>query len=89
MPDGHRALARAHRFADAQKDGTSLAEIVAETGLTRAYIRGLTRLAYLAPDIQDAILSGRQPVGLTLEQLVRFDIPLDWAEQRRRYGSSA
>ena len=62
---------------------------MAETGLTCAYIRGLTRLAYLAPDIQDAILSGRQPVGLTLEQLVRSDIPLDWAEQRRRYGSSA
>jgi len=38
---------------------------------------------FLAPDIQQAILEGRQPPALTLDQLLRMRLPTDWAEQRR------
>lgn len=54
-----------------------------ETAPTLPYHRMLLRLAFLAPDIQRDILGGRQPAGLTLEQLVRGDIPPGWDAQRR------
>jgi len=41
----------------------------------------LIRLAFLAPDLQRAILAGQQPPGLTLEFLMRRPIPVLWSEQ--------
>ena len=46
------------------------------------YERRRTRLAFLAPDLQRALLDGDQPLGLTLEALINGDIPLAWADQR-------
>jgi hypothetical protein len=50
------------------------------------YERRLLLLAFLAPDIQQAILEGRQPPSLTLERLSRKQIPTAWDEQRREFG---
>ena len=46
------------------------------------YERRLLRLAFLAPDIQQAILAGGQPRSLNLEQLIHSDLPLAWSRQR-------
>jgi len=44
-------------------------------------------LAFLAPDIVEAILDGRQPIELTAARVMRIrDLPLSWAEQRQRLG---
>lgn len=44
-------------------------------------------LAFLAPDIVEAILDGCQPPELTAARLKRMrDIPLDWQQQRRYLG---
>jgi site-specific DNA recombinase len=44
-------------------------------------------LAFLAPDIVEAILDGRQPIGLTPRQLKRIGaLPCRWDDQRRRLG---
>jgi hypothetical protein len=51
-----------------------------------AYRRKLITLAYLAPDIQDAILEGRHPPELTLERLMAMELPLAWSEQRTLLG---
>lgn len=40
------------------------------------------KLAFLAPDIQLAILSGAQPRGLLLKDLVYQSLPTAWPEQR-------
>ena len=56
------------------------------TGLKDPYIRRLSSLAFLAPDIQHAILTGLQPAGLTLKQIMRIVLPLDWAMQRNVLG---
>ena len=53
---------------------------------TSSYERRLWPLVFLAPDIQRAILEGRQPPALTLDQLLRMRIPTDWTEQRRVLG---
>ncbi len=53
------------------------------------YRRRLLRLAFLAPDLQRAILDGRQPQGLTLSKLMELDLPLDWDEQARVVAETA
>ncbi len=54
---------------------------------TAAYQRRLVRLAFLAPEIQAAILDGRQPAGLTLDRLIRAPLPCSWAAQMAAFGA--
>lgn len=54
-----------------------------------SYIRQLGYLAFLAPDIQQAILDGHQPAGLTVRRLLTSKLPLDWAAQRKLLGFAA
>lgn len=56
-----------------------------ETGFTRRYVRNVFGCAFLAPDIVEAILEGRQPLTLKFANLYK-DIPLSWAEQRQHFG---
>ena len=64
----------------------SAAEL-AETGAPGdSYERRLISVALLAPDIQAAILKGRQLADLKLADLTRRDLPLAWANQRARLG---
>jgi hypothetical protein len=51
--------------------------------LNERYISRIIPLAFLAPDITEAILEGRQPTHMTLETL-RDDTPADWALQRKQ-----
>ena len=45
------------------------------------------RLGYLAPDITEAILDGRQPRDLTADKLLAHSrLPLGWHEQRTALG---
>jgi DNA invertase Pin-like site-specific DNA recombinase len=53
------------------------------------YERQLSRLAFLAPDLQGQILSGTQPPGLTLRALLKAEMPLAWADQRRWFKALA
>lgn len=50
---------------------------------TSSYERRLWPLVFLAPDIQQAILEGRQPPALTLHQLLKMRLPTSWPGQRR------
>jgi site-specific DNA recombinase len=45
----------------------------------------LLRFVYLAPDIVEAIVEGRQPRILTVKLLLR-GIPLDWPDQHAAFG---
>jgi site-specific DNA recombinase len=82
-----RALARAHTWKDQLLSGQipSVCAIANEEGVTERYVSRILRLAFLAPDIVDAILSGYQPADLELERLLT-GIPVGWDEQRRAYG---
>jgi site-specific DNA recombinase len=53
---------------------------------TYGYHRKLAALAMLAPDIQQAIVDGRQPPGLSLTHVMERGVPVNWVEQRRRFG---
>ena len=50
------------------------------------YDRKILRLAFLAPDIQLAIVKGRQPPHLFLEKIQQMTIPLSWKKQRVLLG---
>ena len=77
-----KALARAFRWKRLLEDGkyNSIVELATAEQINEAYIRRILRLALLAPPVVDAILDGRQPPSLRLEDL-RGDLPVDWREQ--------
>ena len=82
-----KAVARAHVWYERllSGQGTSLTAIAREHGMTPRYVGRLLRCAFLAPEIVEAILQGRQPPQLTLARLCR-NLPLDWTEQHRALG---
>jgi len=81
-----RALTKAHGWMAALKSGSPISEIARSENVSEAFIRTRAQLACLSPRLQRAILDGTQPVDLTLEKLVRGQLPLDWSEQERRLG---
>ena len=85
-----RALARAHRWKRLLEGGTyrSAAELAEAEKVTRSFVNRLLRLTLLAPEIQEAILEGRQPKAMQLEELTGA-IPSSWEEQRKALLSGA
>ena len=83
-----RALARAHRWKRLLEEGAhgSVSEIAEAEKIDRSYVNRLLRLTLLAPDIQEAILDGRQPKGMQLEELTRA-MPMAWEGQRELIAS--
>jgi len=65
----------------------STSAIAQEEGLNDRYVGRIMGLAFLAPDIVEAILDGHQPADLELERLLK-GIPVSWHEQRRVFRFS-
>jgi len=88
MPDQAmiRALRNAHRWADMLKSGTALKDIAEREGFSESYVGRIIPLATLSPKIQEAIVTGSQPLELTLETFIRARMPFDWADQERLFG---
>jgi hypothetical protein len=85
-----RALARAHRWKRLLEEGRyrSAGELAEAEGVTRGFVNRLLRLTLLAPDIQEAILDGRQPKAMQLEELTEA-MPSSWEKQRKALLSGA
>ena len=67
-----------------QGKSDSIAELAQRCGVDRTDVGRMIPFAFLAPDIVEAILNGRQPVELTAARLRRVrDLPGSWVEQRR------
>ncbi|MBR0662418.1 hypothetical protein [Neoroseomonas oryzicola] len=63
------------------------AERICRQRISQSYATRLVRLAWLAPDIVEAILGGCQPANLTASRLMQDTrILTDWQEQRRALG---
>lgn len=84
-----QAVVRAHAWIEQLTDGSfkSIDELAAKAKLNEKVVRLNLRLAYLAPDITQAILEGRQG-ALTLSRIPQV-LPLDWSEQRKLLGFAA
>ena len=65
-----------------------MVEIAKCNGVGKQYVSRLIRLAFLAPEMVERIVGGRQPPELTAQALRtgRFDISVGWAAQKRALG---
>jgi hypothetical protein len=84
-----KAIARGRAWFEELATGRarSLHQLAKRDGISRRYIRRLVGLAFLSPQLVDAILQGRQPLELTATRLIELDLPLDWTEQHELLAS--
>lgn len=84
-----RLLVNATDFRDRimKGHGASIRKIAEQAGVSPSYFTRILRLAYLAPDIVQAILSGAHPPDLTAAKLTAASrLPLSWPQQRELLG---
>lgn len=81
------AIIRAHHWKELLDSGkfASISELAQAIGLDVSYAARLFRLTFLAPDIIEAILDGKEPDGLSMRILAK-PISLHWREQREELG---
>ena len=67
----------------------SLAEISRRGRLRKRYVARLTKLAFIAPSLAEAIAAGRGPIGVNLQMLMdgRLEVAPCWSEQQRRLNN--
>ena len=84
-------LAMAYKWREQLESGKvkTIQTIADAEGCTEGFIRKLLPLAYLAPDIIEALLDGTQPASLDLKKIQTKPIPLSWIKQRELLGFSA
>lgn len=97
-PDGHvsepsqplvdralvRALARAFRWQKLLDNGVhgTFDDLARAERVSQSYVSRILRLTLLAPSAVEAILDGRQPEGMRLEELLE-GFPAEWKQQVR------
>jgi DNA invertase Pin-like site-specific DNA recombinase len=81
------ALAQARHWQDMLDGGKfdTVEALAKRMKVSTTYAARILRLNYLAPDIVQAILDGREPSGLSLIQLAQ-PFPMLWADQRAQLG---
>ena len=77
-----KALARAFRWRKMLDEGvhSTIADLARAMRLPPSYVSGLLRLTLLAPEMVEAILDGRQPAEMQLDNLLA-GFPLEWEAQ--------
>jgi site-specific DNA recombinase len=83
------ALVRAEAWKRKLLEGEAITvEALAKAeGFAATHASRLLRTAFLAPDLKQRILDGRQPTGLTLQAIMTQHVPLDWRDQRRTFAA--
>jgi hypothetical protein len=78
-----KAIVRAHRWRQMLESGeyASSAELAKAEKVNDSYVSRILRLTLIAPDIVEAILIGRQPSTLQLDNLLK-PLPAVWELQR-------
>ena len=81
------ALAKALQWHEGLVSGTisCTAGIAKSEGITQRYVARILKLAFLGPDIMEAILRGNIPIDCTLARL-RKGFPIEWDRQRQVLG---
>ncbi len=79
-----KAIARGRRWERQIRSGERAGadHIAAVEVVQSRYVDKILKLAWLAPDIVEAILSGKRLRDFTLTDLLAAEIPMDWQQQR-------
>jgi hypothetical protein len=85
-----KALIRAHRWRGMleSKNFATARELASAEKINEVYLGRVLRLTLLSPAITEAILSGRQPSGLGLAELLK-PFPTDWDRQEAHFNNRA
>jgi hypothetical protein len=77
-----KALARGFRWRKLLETGdfATIEEIAEAENINSSYVSRVLRMTLLAPEIVEAILSGRQPEGLTMARAMQ-PFPEKWTRQ--------
>ncbi len=67
--------------------GHHLRAIAKREDICPSYARQILPLAFLAPDLVEAVLEGKQPPSLSLAALVAKPLPVLWDEQRALFAT--
>jgi site-specific DNA recombinase len=84
-----KAVARSRGWFEELASGSvrSFAEIARRESIAVRYVERLSRLAFTAPSIVEAICRGHQPAELNAQTLLnRIDLPLEWPAQLKAIG---
>jgi site-specific DNA recombinase len=87
-----KIISNAYRWMHQLQSGAAatVVEIAKAEALDDGEVSRVLLLAFLAPDIVEAILGGRQPLNLTARDLKRLKpLPTSWANQRQILGFPA
>jgi hypothetical protein len=77
-----KAIVRAHRWRDMLETGNyaTVRDLAKAEAIDEAYLGRVLRLTLLSPTLIEAILEGRQPATLELDDLLR-QFPVEWDRQ--------
>jgi hypothetical protein len=80
-----KATVRAHHWREMLESGeyASSAELAKGEKVNASYLSRILRLTLIGPDITEAILAGRQPSTLQLDDLLK-PLPAAWSQQHSR-----
>lgn len=82
-------VSRAYVWWEQIRSGLTLGELARREGVTKRLIGLHLPAAFLAPDILERVVTGRQPASLTAQALRTQTIPALWEEQRVMFGIDA
>lgn len=82
-----KTLARAFRWRALLDGGTcaTIEDLGRREQISPSYVGRVVRLTFLAPDIVEAILNGKQPRLLDTKSLLK-PFPAEWNAQKRHFG---
>ena len=77
-----KAIVRAHRWRDMLESGdyATVRDLAKAEAINESYLGRVLRLTLLAPTLIEAILEGRQPANLELDDLLQ-QFPVAWDQQ--------
>ena len=77
-----KAIVRAHRWRDMLESGrhATVRDLAKAEAINESYLGRVLRLTLLAPKIVEAILEGKQPASLELDDLLK-QFPVEWDKQ--------
>jgi hypothetical protein len=78
------AIARGRRWLHEVLAGSTLDQIAAREGYTKRHVAKTIPLAFLAPDLIQAVVDARLPRGVTIKRIGAPE--LAWAQQWKRLG---
>ena len=85
-----KLIGNAHGWMERSRSGqvTSIRSLARDGGLDHHHLARALSLAFLAPDIVEAILEGREPASLTAGGLKRLSsLPIRWRTSAMRLAS--